>query len=215
MKRISFGAESSIFLTSTNSLIKVREPQLYKHQELDNRLRRKRTKREVKVLEKLYQSNVNVPRVLNVDIDNFQFEMEYIRGNTLQRVMSKYNVSLVIKEIAKMHSLGIVHLDLTPLNIIVEEESSKIVLIDFGLADFSTDREDRAVDLNVFFSILANEFKYLSDSENCKKDSREYEDFFSILLNEYISFSNNSEEAKEVINRLREVQKRGRNKNKN
>jgi Kae1-associated kinase Bud32 len=63
--------------------------------------------------------------------------------------------SLIGKEIKKMHSVGIVHGDLTTSNIIYinnknSKDSGKIFFIDFGLGYFSKKTEDLATDLVVF-----------------------------------------------------------------
>ena len=63
MEKISYGAEAEIFKINSNWLLKKRIIQEYRHKNLDLKLRTRRTRREFKVIDKLYESGVNVPKV--------------------------------------------------------------------------------------------------------------------------------------------------------
>ncbi|KAF9220581.1 hypothetical protein BS17DRAFT_882274 [Gyrodon lividus] len=52
-------------------------------------------------------------------------------------------------EVAKMHLADIIHGDLTTSNMMLRRDTNDLVLIDFGLAFYSTLVEDKAVDLYV------------------------------------------------------------------
>jgi Kae1-associated kinase Bud32 len=93
-----------------------------------------------------------------------------------------------------MHNLDIVHGDLTTLNMI--HSNNKIYLIDFGLSNVSSKIEDKAVDLNLFFTCIKNEHPNLYSLKN-------------ELLKIYETKSNNS---KLILKRLEMIEKRGRNK---
>ena len=200
MELLSFGAESQIFIINETTLKKIRTPQVYRHPELDLKIRRKRAKREYKVLDSLYTQKMLVPRVQNLNLDECSFEMEFIKGNSLTKHMSLKYLKKTMAQIAKMHTLGIVHCDLTPLNVMVSK-SGEIVIIDFGLSEYSSNREERAVDLNVFFIFLRNDYPELF----AYKDS---------LLEVYRKEFKDDSQVDEVFTRLEEVEKRGRNKNK-
>lgn len=200
MKLINFGAEGSIYETKDNTILKIRESQEFRHPQLDLKLRKKRTKRETNVLNKLYENKINVPKILNVNFEEMSFEMEKIEGEEIINHLEKEVLIKSIIEIAKMHKLNIVHGDLTPLNII-KSRNDNIVIIDFGLSDFSSNIEDKAVDLNVFFSFLNTE---ISQFENLKR----------ILIEEYSNQFSSEERADNIISRLYEIELRGRNKNK-
>ena len=202
MKQISFGAEGSIFLTKNNTLLKIREPQAFRHPQLDLKIRKKRTKREIKVLEKLKEYNISAPHVISTNLDECSFEMNKVEGKLLHECFSINLIKKAIIQIAKMHLVGVVHSDLTPLNMIYNEFEDQIYLIDFGLADFTTNREDRAVDLNVFFTILENDYSTIFDH---KKE----------LLDLYKEQFENKQEVQEILERLENVESRGRNKAKN
>jgi TP53 regulating kinase and related kinases len=51
--------------------------------------------------------------------------------------------------IARLHDAEIVHGDLTTSNLMLEEASQNVVMIDFGLASMKPTVEDKAVDLYV------------------------------------------------------------------
>lgn len=201
MEKISYGAEAEIFKINSKWLLKKRTIQEYRHQSLDLKLRTRRTRREFKVIDKLYESSVNVPKVQELNLDDTSFQIEYIEGNCIVKEMSFDVLKKSLVEIAKMHKNNIVHCDLTPLNIILTPKNS-VFLIDFGLSEFSHNREERAVDLNVFFSFLYNDFPEMYIYK---------EDLLLIYKEEF----GNSQVVDEIFKRLEQIEKRGRNKNKN
>ena len=187
------GAEAKIYEKEGN-IVKERIEKKYRIKELDLLLRKARTNREAKVLKKLYENKINVPKL--IEKENFTIVMEKINGHKLRDVLEKENYILICKElgkiIKKVHDLGIIHGDLTTSNLIYLKE--KIYLIDFGLSFFSHKIEDKAVDLHLLKKAL--ESKHHKISEKC----------FNEILKSY--------NDKDVINRLNLVELRGRNKNK-
>jgi len=155
MKTIAKGAEGEIVQIDSKILRKIRHPKKYRLTILDNKLRNFRNKREFKVLNRLHKNRVNVPTPIDVDEKNFSFTFEYINGNELKDTLNKSNLVKAFEEIIKMHNSGIIHSDLTTLNMI--ERENEIYILDFGLSDFSIKIEDRAVDLNLFFNCIKNE----------------------------------------------------------
>ena len=160
IKKINMGAEAVIY-KENNTIIKERIKKTYRIKELDEKLRKERTKKEAKIMEKLAQV-VNVPKIK--EISDFTIKMEYIKGKQLpykEEIFEKLG-----EEIAKMHKQGIVHGDLSPKNIIYQK---KLFFIDFGLSKFTHRHEDFAVDLlnlrNIIFaekpSIAKNLWKKL------------------------------------------------------
>ncbi len=204
MKLINYGAEGSIYETENNTILKVREPQTYKLEQLDLKLRKRRTKRETNVLQKLYDKKINVPKILSIDLEDMSFEMEKVEGFEIKKELTYEVLSKSIIEISKIHKENIIHGDLTPLNLIkVESRNTKnfeIFIIDFGLSDFSSNIEDKAVDLHVFFSFLNSE---IENFEETKEN----------LIKLYGKLNQNNRSS-EIINRLKEIELRGRNKNK-
>lgn len=202
-KIISIGAEAVLSLEKRRDMvvvIKKRIPKTYRIPEIDNKLRSSRTRREVKVLEKLHGLGF-VPRVLYSD-NNSKLEIEYLGTEKLSEVLEQQDYELLGKEIGKkikkIHDMGIIHGDLTTSNMILIDNLSnnihnKIYFIDFGLSFFSDKIEDKAVDLHVLEQALESRHSAIS-----KK-------VFDAVK---IGYSD-----KIVLKRLQAVQKRGRNKN--
>lgn len=188
------GAEAKIYEKNGN-IIKHRIEKKYRIKEIDLLLRKSRTNREAKVLKKLYDNKINVPKLIEKK-ENIII-MEKINGYKLSDVLEKKDYISISKElgkiIKKVHNLGIIHGDLTTSNILLNK--NKIFLIDFGLSFFSHKIEDKAVDLHLLEKAL--ESKHYTIYKNCFK--------------EILKFYND----KDVINRLKQVKLRGRNKNKN
>ncbi|MEC8339293.1 MAG: KEOPS complex kinase/ATPase Bud32 [Nanoarchaeota archaeon] len=194
MEKLSVGAESEIIIIDNKTLRKIRLGKKYRHELLDIKLRRSRTKREYKILEKLHEKNVNIPKPYNINLKETYIDFEYLKGDVLKKVLDKEKLIEAFKQICLLHKQEIVHGDLTTLNMLYA--NNKVYLIDFGLSGFSDNVEERGVDLNLFFTCIKNEhpnFHYLK------------EDLLQIYKKEL-------KEGEEVIKRLEEIELRGRNK---
>lgn len=196
---ISQGAEAIIY-REENKVIKERIPKGYRIKELDEKIRKSRTKRERKILEKASKI-IDVPKVLNKE-DLFKIELEFIDGKKLSETLDSFNeekqkeiMEKVGEVIAKLHKEDIIHGDLTTSNMILKGD--KIYTIDFGLSFISKRIEDRAVDLHLIKQALE------------AKHWRNFENLFNWLVE---SYKKNYEKAEEVLERLKKVEKRGRYK---
>jgi Kae1-associated kinase Bud32 len=164
MDLIAKGAEANLY-KEDGKLIKNRIQKKYRIKELDERLRKLRTRHEAKILEKAKEAGINVPNVLKVDERDNTIEMEYIEGKRMKEIFDEEDnkkipeLSHKIGEvIAHMHKHNIIHNDLTTSNILLKED--KVYFIDFGLGYVSTRLEDKAMDLVVFKkSLLASHTK--------------------------------------------------------
>ena len=196
MKILKQGAEAILKLDK-NILIKERIPKNYRIKQIDERLRKFRTKREANLLQKT--NFVNVPRIFNVDENKMIIEMEFIKGKLLKDFLKKHKdfefFELIGKEIAKLHDNDIIHGDLTTTNIIIKE--NKPCFIDFGLGFISSKIEDKAVDLYLLKQALNSSFPLIAQES------------FNKILQGYRSSKNYNE----VIERLKKIEKRGRYKN--
>ncbi len=196
MKIIKQGAEAVLKLNK-NKLIKERVIKNYRIKEIDDKLRKFRTRREANLLQKI--NFLNVPKIFNVDERRMLIEMEYIKGKLLKDFLKNNKNFEVIegigKEIAKMHDNDIVHGDLTTTNIIIK--SNKPYFIDFGLGFFSNKIEDKAVDLYLLRQALESSFPLISNN------------IFNKILQGYKINKNYNE----VLERLKKIEKRGRYKN--
>ncbi len=191
------GAEAVIY-RDNGKIIKERIEKRYRIKELDEKIRKTRTRREASLLSEARRRGVNVPKVL--DVEKYRIIMEYIEGYKLKHIMDKISgeeMKKIFYEIGKiigrLHSGEIIHGDLTTSNILLKE--GKIYLIDFGLGYFSNRTEDFAMDLLVLKeSINAAHSKYLNVAWN--NIIKGYKEAF--------------EKAEEVIKRLEHIEMRGR-----
>jgi len=201
MKLIAQGAESKLFLEE-NKIIKNRFRKTYRIKEIDERLRKFRTKREAKVLEKLRAIGFSVPELIKNN-EKDTLEIQYINGALLKNILNKKNCIRLSKEIGEniaiLHNNGIIHHDLTTSNMILEKEKNEIYFIDFGLSFFSGKIEDKAVDLHLLKEAL--ESKHSKIWEKCYKAALE-------------SYAEKAVDGKNVLKRLEVVEKRGRYKHK-
>ncbi len=188
LKVFSEGAEAKIYQTrifGKTLLLKARERKAYRIEQLDVKLRSTRTKKEARIMQIAYRQGANVPKV--VAYGAFEIYMEKLDGMLL-RDMKNAKQSIFVKcgeELAKLHKAGVVHGDFTPANIIVSKE--KVFVIDFGLAEQAPSLEERAIDVLLF------------------KRSVTPKQFEAFLMG-YKKF----EKSGEVIERLKEIEKRGR-----
>jgi len=161
MDLIAKGAEANLY-RQDGRLVKNRIKKAYRIKELDDRLRKLRTRHEAKILENAIKAGIKVPRVLKVDEKNNTIEMEYIDGSRVKEFFDESKPSEIVKYskkigsiIARMHASNIIHNDLTTSNIMLK--GGEIYFIDFGLGYSSTRLEDKAMDLVVFKkSLLAS-----------------------------------------------------------
>ncbi|HIQ50978.1 MAG TPA: Kae1-associated serine/threonine protein kinase [Nautiliaceae bacterium] len=183
------GAEA-IVLIEKDKVRKIRVEKSYRNKDYDILIRKKRTKREAKILQKL-REKVKVPKIL--EIKDFEIVMEKIEGKLLKNSeLSDEQWKKLGKEISKIHNLGIIHGDLTTKNIIIKDKD--FYFIDFGLAFFSKKIEDKATDLIVLKEIL--------ELENRGEK-------FNLIMEGY-----ESNDKKEILKKINEIEERGRYKKK-
>ena len=99
--------------------------------------------------------------------------------------------------VAKLHSCGLIHGDITTSNILVrgDQDSINLVMIDFGLSFQEGVPEDKGVDLYVL------ERAFLSTHPNT-------EEIFSEIFEAYKK--NSGKQAGEVVKKFEEIRLRGR-----
>jgi TP53 regulating kinase-like protein len=197
-KILDKGAEATILLDGT-TIVKDRVKKGYRLPEIDEKLRKFRTRREAKVLDKLKAIDFPAPRLMDMCDKAMQLRMELIKGNKIRDILYQ-NPAALSEEIGKklgiLHQNDIIHGDLTTSNMILEKE---IKFIDFGLSFFSTKVEDKAVDLHLLRQAL--ESKHHEIWEKC---------FESALK----GYKQGYPQHQEVLKRLEKVESRGRNKGK-
>ncbi|MEM7821686.1 MAG: KEOPS complex kinase/ATPase Bud32 [Candidatus Aenigmatarchaeota archaeon] len=162
MQVLKQGAEAILYLDEfegTRVLVKERIKKDYRIEQIDIKLRKERTKEEVKLLTEARRVGIPTPKIFEVDYEKFKIIMEFIEGERVKEFFSRANKETIEKIcfemgrlVGKLHSAGIIHGDLTTSNMILKE--NQIYFIDFGLGFFSKKIEDQGVDLNLLFESL-------------------------------------------------------------
>jgi len=94
MKEIIGQGAEAILYKEDNTVLKDRVSKDYRQKDLDNSLRKARTRREAKVLTKLKEIGVPGPELLNMDDKNMQISMSFVEGNKLRDVLHKNHIEL-------------------------------------------------------------------------------------------------------------------------
>lgn len=196
-KILAQGAEAIITLEN-NIVTKNRIPKSYRLKELDEKIRKRRTEKEAKILEKASKI-IFVPKILGQK--KFELELEYIDGDKLSEKLNSYPekkqfevMKSLGKQVTILHENDIIHGDLTTSNTILKE--NKVYIIDFGLSFISKKIEDKAVDLHLIKQALE------------AKHFQNHEKLFESFTGGYIILK----KSKEVLERLKKVESRGRYK---
>jgi TP53 regulating kinase-like protein len=201
MKKIIQQGAEAILYVEDGKLIKERIKKGYRIKEIDDSLRKLRTRKETKLLEKA--KIIDVPEVYESSDKNMKIVMEYLGGDLIKDILDgldKEKRKTICKNIGKniviLHDNDIIHGDLTTSNMILKKD--KVYFIDFGLGFISDKVEDKAVDLHLLKkALMAKHYKILEETfENVLKGYKENKNF------------------KEVLNRLEKVESRGRYKRK-
>ncbi|MGB9915586.1 MAG: Kae1-associated kinase Bud32 [Candidatus Bathyarchaeales archaeon] len=203
---IKKGAEASLYLADWHCrkvIIKTRFPKKYRPVELDEKIRSYRTMHEPLLMHEAKKAGVPTPTIFLVDPKNATIIMEFIEGTQVKQLLGsmpkKERQELCVKIgelIGKLHKHGVIHGDLTTSNMLVNAEG-KIFLVDFGLGEKSAELEVRGVDLHLMKRALQS--THYQFAQECFEDILRG---YSAVLGE--------EEAKEVIAKIVEIERRGR-----
>ncbi len=193
------GAEAIVFKKG-NSIVKQRIKKSYRHPETDEALRKFRTRREAKVLGRLEEINFPAPRLHDVDEDSKTIRMQHIEGEQVKKVLDKNHKALsreIGRKVAELHKNNIIHGDLTTSNMILDKKTKNIHFIDFGLSEFSEKAEQKAVDLHLLKKAM---------------ESKHHEIFVECVDEILKEYKKNYPNYAEVLERLKKVETRGRNR---
>ena len=203
MIKIAQGAEAVLY-QDRGTIIKERLSKAYRLPHLDESIRKFRTRREAKILQKLEELNFPAPHLRDFSDKRMSLVMDFIPGEKLRDILAvEDDYDLLAQKIGitvgLLHNRDIIHGDLTTSNMIKHGETGELFLIDFGLSFFSEKAEDKAVDLHLLDRALES------------KHYQYYPEIFDKVLEGY---KKSNPEAEKILERFKQVQKRGRNKKK-
>jgi len=200
------GAEASLFLASWHGrrvIVKARLPKKYRPAEIDAKIRSYRTAHEPQLMHEAKKAGVPTPTIFLVDIKNAVITMEFVEGKQVKQLLAivsqreRQELCVKIGElIGKLHKHSVIHGDLTTSNMILSVEG-KIFLVDFGLGEKNTEIEARGVDLHLMKRALQS--THYQFAEEC----------FRNVLKGYSGVLGR-EVAEKVIEKIREIERRGR-----
>lgn len=192
MKEIARGAEAVLY-EDKGRIIKHRLKKSYRVKEIDDELRKQRTRKEANLLRKI---PIPHPKLIECD-EKERIVMEKINGKKLRDVLDK-KPELAKKTgelVAELHNNHIIHGDLTTSNMLLDKKQN-IVFIDFGLSFHSHKIEDKAVDIHLFKQALNSKHHRVYDK----------------ALKEFLKGYKKADNFNETIKRLEKVEMRGRYK---
>ena len=131
---------------------KKRVSKRYRVAALDTRLIAERTRAEARLIHAARKGGVPTPIMNDITADTIL--MEEIQGTLLTHALHASTVMEAGRMVGKLHKAGIMHGDLTTSNLFLRKSDGKCVLIDFGLAQTTTEIEQRGVDIHVLFQTL-------------------------------------------------------------
>ena len=172
MEIIKQGAEAVLYINSFEDqkvLVKERIKKNYRIMQIDEQIRKMRTRKEVKLMTDARKIGVLTPTILHVDYPKSKIYMEFIDGNVVKDFLNSNKSEEEIKKvcekigtaIGKLHSIDLIHGDLTTSNMILRGD--ELFFIDFGLGEHSKRIEDKGVDMNLLYEALSStHFKILN-----------------------------------------------------
>ena len=203
---IKKGAEANLYLEEWHNrkvIMKRRLPKRYRIRELDKEIRSQRTVHEPHIIHKAKEAGVPTPTIFMVDVAEANIIMEFVEGKQVKQVLNdlppeeRLRLSRHIGGlIGCLHKHGIIHGDLTTSNMILTPYG-KVVFVDFGLSERSTELETKGVDLHLMRrAFQSTHYKY---AREC----------FEAVMGGYAEVVG-EEEAKNVLEKIREIERRGR-----
>lgn len=198
MKR---GAEAELRKTVWHgraAVEKARVPKPYRHEKLDDGLRRQRIRTEARLMHEVRGLGISVPIIYDVDLRGHRLVLEYVDGPTVKELLQEGHedprtIARAIGHLAgTLHANGIVHGDLTTSNMLWRD--GRIHLIDLSMGEKTPALETHGVDLRLLKEAWTSaHYEVLSAFEE-------------VLAAYRASYPR----AEDAIGKLREIEERGR-----
>jgi len=235
-KTLAQGAEATITLTPSpttlhkNIVTKNRTKKSYRLPQLDEKIRKSRTKSESKILIKSSEI-INTPQVLKTD--KFQIQMQHIPGERLSETLNQKPkqeqiqiIKQIAEQIAKLHDNNIIHGDLTTSNtLLLSNSNNDDTLINSkreprGDHNITSEARLSVRDSEPIVYIIDFGLSFISTRIEDKavdihlirqaleaKHYQNWEKLFQTFLNSY-----NPKEKTKILEQLKKVESRGRYK---
>ena len=146
-------------------IVKERIQKNYRLPQIDAKIRKERTKTEVRMMTEARRLGILTPVVYGVD--DYAIKMERIQGIPLKfAIEGNEQLAVTVGEmVGRLHARDLIHGDLTTSNMIYSDDG-KLYLIDFGLSFSDKSVESKGVDIHVLFQTLDSSH---INSENLKE----------------------------------------------
>jgi len=187
--KVRFQCAEAIVEIEGDLVYKRRIEKRYRVKEIDERIRRERTKSEAKLISEARRKGVPTPIIF--DVNDYELVMEKIEGNLAREVINEDISERIGELVGILHKSGIIHGDLTTSNIIVGDH---IYFIDFGLSFIESSTEARGVDVHVFFQSLEGT----------------HESYGQLKESFITGYKRTFPQAAQVLKRAEEIERRGR-----
>ncbi len=199
MKTSDSACASNEWFQCAEAIVEIKGDRVYKRRiekryrvtEIDERLRKERTKSEAKLISEARRKGVPTPIIY--DVNEYVLVMEKIEGELAREVITEAISERIGEFVGILHKNGIIHSDLTTSNIIVGADN-RIYFIDFGLSFIDSSTEARGVDVHVFLQSL-------------KGTHESYEQLKESFITGY---TRTFPQASQVVKRAEEIERRGR-----
>jgi Kae1-associated kinase Bud32 len=161
-RTVSRGAEASLRAVDWwgfPALLKERDSKSYRPKKLDDRLRRERTRTEVRLLVDARRLGVRTPIVYDVDLDRHRILLEELPGPTLKQLiedpaLAPADLLSAVRAfgvaLGRLHAGGIAHGDLTSSNVLFPDgPGGPPAFLDLSMGSRSPGVEELGIDLHL------------------------------------------------------------------
>jgi serine/threonine protein kinase len=219
LRLLGRGSMASVFLAREAALrrlvaVKVLSPELAR-----DHVTRQRFEREGQAAASLSHPNVAaVYRVDRLTSDVPYLVMQYVKGRSLAQLLrsgpgfdepaARRIITELASALASAHRRGIMHRDVRPDNVVIEEETGRVMLLDFGLAGILESGDEMPSNLTRAGDVLGDP-RYASPEMLAGRKVTEVADVYSlgVLAHELLTGHKPDEAAEErgVATRLAQL----------
>jgi Kae1-associated kinase Bud32 len=156
------GAEASIRRVDWwgfPALLKERDSKSYRPKALDERLRRERTRTEVRLLVEARRAGVRTPILYDIDLPRHRLLLEELPGPTLKQILEDpspapgaldHAVHAFGEAVGRLHAAGLSHGDLTSSNVLFPDGPlGRPAFLDLSMGSRSPGVEELGIDLHL------------------------------------------------------------------